>query len=119
MSFPDVGEKVITSAVFFQNTLIFSSYVPSFEGGDVCSPVIGRSKLYKASIAGGLPTGFVVKDFSVLGLGADPQLIVLQSESDPDKSDVGIVTGTDVERFGEGVSAGLKRTRWMEKTKQK
>ena len=78
----------------------------------------GRSKLYKVSIQAGLPTGFLVKDHSVLGLGADPQLIVLPSATDPDKSDVGIVTGTDVETFGEGVSAGLRRTRWLEKTKQ-
>jgi len=33
LDFSDVGEKVITSGVFFRNTLIFSSYVPSVEGG--------------------------------------------------------------------------------------
>lgn len=115
---PDTGEKVITSALFFQNTLVFSSYVPSYEGGDVCAPVIGRSKLYKVSIGNGLPTGFTVKDYSVLGLGADPQLITLVNQLDPNKSDVGIVTGTDVEIFGTGISAGLRRTRWLEKTKQ-
>lgn len=115
---PDVGEKVITSALFFQNTLVFSSYVPSYEGGDVCAPVIGRSKLYRVSIGNGLPLGFTVKDYSVLGLGADPQLITLPSSTDPNKSDVGIVTGTDVEVFGTGISAGLRRTRWLEKTKQ-
>jgi len=120
LNLPDVGEKVITSGVFFMNTLIFSTYVPSVEGGDVCSPVIGRSKLYRASIANGLPQGIAVKDYSVFGLGGDPQLVVLSSNdpSNSGKSDIGIITGTDVETFGEGVSAGLKRTRWYEKAKQ-
>lgn len=118
IDFPDTGEKVITSAVFFQNTLIFSSYVPSVEGGDSCAPVIGRSKLYRVAIANGLPTGMIVKDNSVQGLGGDPQLIVLPNSTDSTKSDIGIVTGTDVETFGSGVSAGLRRTRWMEKVKQ-
>lgn len=120
LSFPDTGEKVITSGVFFMNTLVFSSYVPSVEGGDVCSPVIGRSKLYRASMANGLPQGFAVKDYSVFGLGGDPQLVVLSSNDPtrPGESDIAIITGTDVETFGEGVSAGLKRTRWFEKLKQ-
>lgn len=118
VDFEDLGEKVITSAVFFQNVLVFSSYVPSVEGGDSCSPVVGRSKLYRASIAGGLPTGITVKDSSVLGLGGDPQLVVLPSDTGDGTSDIGIVTGTDVETFGEGMSAGLRRTRWLEKTKQ-
>lgn len=82
LAFPDTGEKVITSGLIFQNTLIFSSYVPSVEGGDVCSPVIGRTKLYRASLADGLPTGFTVKDNSVFGLGGDPQLVILEGDKD-------------------------------------
>lgn len=147
ISFPDTGEKVITSGVFIFNNLFFSSYVPSVEGGDVCSPVIGRSKLYTVSLASGLPTGIGVKDYSVFGLGGDPQIVALppQPHGDPDGpegpllpedetedwngdgkvdehdrecSKVAIVTGTDVQKFGGCVTAGLKRTRWYEKTKQ-
>lgn len=123
VEFPDVGEKVITSGVFFRNTLIFSSYVPSVEGGNKCSPVIGRSKVYSICVMGGGLCGnseaaIKVKDNAVLGLGGDPQLIVLPDPNDPTKSNIGIITGTDVEQFGEGMAAGLRRTRWMEKTPQ-
>lgn len=139
ISFPDKGEKVITSGLFFRNTLVFSSYVPSIEGGDACSPVVGRSKLYRVSLAsGGFPTGFLVKDNSVLGLGGDPQLVILESGDKPTPpagdafdngggaltgesgscSDITIVAGTDVEEFEGCVRASLKRTRWTEKLKQ-
>lgn len=119
LKFDDVGEKVINSGVIFQNTLLFASYVPSIEGGDSCSPVIGKSKLFRISLTpGAAPTGVLVKDNALSGMGGDPQLVVLTNPIDGTKSDIGIVTGTDVETFGEGVSAGLRRTRWLEKTKQ-
>jgi len=85
--------------------------------------VIGRSKLYSICVLGGAlcgnsETAITVKDNAVLGLGGDPQMIFLPDPNDPTKSNVGIITGTDVEKFGEGVAAGLRRTRWMEKTPQ-
>lgn len=137
--FPDGGEKVINSGLIFQNVLVFSSYVPTVEGGDNCSPVIGRTKLYRVSLAtGGFPTGFLVKDNSVLGLGGDPHLVILESDDKPAPpagdefgngggalagesgscSDIAIVAGTDVEEFEGCVRASLKRTRWTEKFKQ-
>lgn len=118
LTFPDTGEKVLNSGLIFQNTLVFASYVPSVVGGDVCAPVVGRSKLYRVSLVGGVPTGVTVKDAAVFGMGGDPQLVVLPDTLKPGTSDIGIVTGTDVETFGSGMSAGLRRTRWMEKVKQ-
>lgn len=112
------GEKVITSAVFLRNQLVWSSYSPDQTAGSDCAPVIGRSFLYRATIAAGFPSGKIVKTESVFGLGADPQVVILANESDGTKSDIGIVTGTDVELEASGVSAGLQRTRWYEKRKQ-
>lgn len=111
------GEKVITSAVIFRNKLVFSSYLPTQENTNDCSPVIGSSNLYNITLDGGAPTVITVKERVVYGLGADPQIIILPNKDDPTKSDAGIVTGTDVELEGEGISAGLQRTRWFEKTK--
>lgn len=113
-----LGEKVITSAVFLRNQLVWSSYSPEQTAGSDCAPVIGRSFLYRAAIAAGFPSGKVVRTDSVYGLGADPQIVILQSQSDPTKSDIGIVTGTDVTLEASGISAGLQRTRWYEKKKQ-
>lgn len=148
VAFPDTGEKVINTGLIFRNTLVFTSYVPTVVDGDVCTPVIGRTKLYRVSLnQGGLPTAFLVKDNSVQGLGGDPQLVILESASNPDDksgcdtngdgtcdefdnqggslsgeggscSDIAIVAGTDVEEFEGCVRASLKRTRWTEKFKQ-
>lgn len=114
------GEKVITSAVIFRNKLVFSTFLPTLENTDVCSPVRGSSNLYLIDLTeGGTPEAITLKEHIVRGLGADPQVIILPSQSDPTKSDAGIVTGTDVTLEGEGISAGLQRTRWYEKTKRK
>lgn len=112
------GEKVITSAVFLRNQLVWSSYSPDQTAGSDCAPVIGRSFLYRADISAGFPSGKILKTDSVYGLGADPQVIILENQSDATKSDIGIVTGTDVELEATGISAGLQRTRWYEKKKQ-
>lgn len=112
------GEKVITSAVFIRNQLVWSSYSPEQTEGSDCAPVIGRSFLYRAAINAGFPSGKIVRTESVYGLGADPQIVILQSATDATKSDIGIVTGTDVTLEATGISAGLQRTRWYEKKKQ-
>lgn len=84
VEFPDSGEKVINTGLIFRNTLVFTSYVPTVVDGNVCTPVIGRTKLYRVSLGqGGLPSGFLVKDNSVQGLGGDPQLVILESTNDP------------------------------------
>lgn len=118
LDMPGKGEKVITSGVFLRGQLVFSSYNPEQTAGSDCAPVIGRSFLYRATIENGFPKGAVVRTESVYGLGADPQIVILQNETDASKSDIGIVTGTDVTLEASGVSAGLQRTRWYEKTKK-
>lgn len=113
-----VGEKIITSAVFLRGQLVFVSYSPDTLVGSDCSPVIGRSFLYRASIVNGFPSGDFIRQESVLGLGADPQIVILESASGDGRSDIGIVTGTDATLEAAGISAGLQRTRWYEKSRR-
>jgi type IV pilus assembly protein PilY1 len=147
VALPEAGEKVINSALVADYRLVFSSYSPTVEGGDNCSPVIGRSKLYQFGLSeAGLPIGSTVKDSS-LGLGGEPLLVSLESDNQDSEdkdcdangdgvcddfdneggdlfgdsgscSDIAIVAGTDVEQFEGCVRASLKRTRWMQKLKQ-
>lgn len=113
-----VGEKIITSAVFLRGQLVFVSYSPDQSVGSDCSPVPGRSFLYRADIKEGFPSGRIQREASVLGLGADPQIVILESASQDGSSDIGIVTGTDATLEAAGISAGLQRTRWYEKSKR-
>lgn len=89
------GEKVLSSGIIFQKRLLFTTYVPRVVGGDVCNPVVGRSKLYQMC----MPFGSLcsdqtdrVTDNVVLGIGSSPQLVFNLSNAGTGK--IGILTGT-------------------------
>lgn len=128
MDLPTSGEKIITSGLLYKQNLVFVSYIPSIESGDVCAPVIGSSLVYQVELG---KDGAVIKTSvqpGPLGLGASPQLIRLpvcppgvpcdDGGASGSGTQTGISTGTDIISLGEDAPPGLDRKRWYEKTKR-
>ncbi|MGX5174415.1 pilus assembly protein [Aliikangiella sp. IMCC44653] len=55
ITFPRSGEKVITSSITFNNSVIFTTYTPPNASGSLCDAVAGTSRLYLMRVTDGNP----------------------------------------------------------------
>lgn len=124
VDFPESGEKALAPALIFKNKLLFSTYTPLVSGGK-CSPVIGKTKLYTFCMPYGKlcsATTSYVKDNVMVGLGGEPQLMIIKDPSNPDGYKVVLITGTSVDnQIFSDVDVSLKLQplqKWREKTKK-
>ena len=121
VDFVNSGEKVLSTPLILFGEVFFTTYQPLVDSGDPCSPLIGRSFLWRMSVSDGAATFDFNKDGTVTakertestvqGLGGSPQLLI----GDDGKN--AIITGTGVERNKDLQSPTMRRTRWFEKTK--
>ena len=126
VDFPESGEKALAPALIFKNKLLFSTYTPLVSGGK-CSPVIGKTKLYTFCMPYGKlcsATTSYIKDNVMVGLGGEPQLMIIK-DPDPLKPDgykVVLITGTAVDdQIFSDVDVSLKiqpLQKWREKAKK-
>lgn len=122
LAFPDSGEKSMASGLIYNNTLTFTSYVPSVTGGSTCSPVVGRSKLYTIDLTGVGVTA--VTDNVMLGIAGQPVIVVLPDSGSFVQNPDGSCSGTGCNKTsccvgtncsactGPSYSPGLWRKRW-------
>ena len=123
VDFPESGEKSLAAALTFKGKLLFSTYTPVVNGSQ-CSPVIGKTKLYTFCMPYGKlcsSTTSYVKDNVMVGLGGEPQLLIVR---DPITGEykVVVITGTSVddEIFSDVDSSPKIKPlqKWREKTKK-
>ncbi|HEX5276584.1 MAG TPA: PilC/PilY family type IV pilus protein [Fluviicoccus sp.] len=106
---PDGGEKSMASGLIINNELIFTTYVPTMVAGDSCTPVIGRTKLYRQCMPyGGVGDtcaweGDRVQDNVMMGIGGEPQYLFQSSTSASGTTTIqgGLVVGSSVFDDGE------------------
>ncbi|HEX5359716.1 MAG TPA: PilC/PilY family type IV pilus protein, partial [Fluviicoccus sp.] len=106
---PDGGEKSMASGLIINNELIFTTYVPTMVAGDSCSPVIGRTKLYRQCMPyGGIGDtcsweGDRVQDNVMMGIGGEPQYLFQSTTSASGTTTIegGLVVGSSVIGDGE------------------
>ncbi|RZU47482.1 PilC-like protein with beta-propeller domain [Fluviicoccus keumensis] len=82
IEFPDSGEKSMAPGLIFSNQLVFTTYVPTVVNGtNSCTPVIGRTKLYRQCMPyGGIGDtcsweGDRVQDNVMMGISGEPQYV--------------------------------------------
>lgn len=105
----DEGEKSMAQGLIINNELIFTTYVPSMVAGDSCSPVIGRTKLYRQCMPyGGIGDtcnweGDRVQDNVMIGIGGEPQYLFQNTTSASGTTIIegGLVVGSSVIGDGE------------------
>jgi len=105
VNLPDGGEKSMASGLIFNNELIFTTYVPTMVGGNECSPVIGRTKLYRQCMPyGGVGDtcsweGDRVQDNVMMGIGGEPQYVFQGKDPAAEGEDTltgGVLVGSTV-----------------------
>lgn len=124
VDFPESGEKSLAPALTFKNKLLFSTYTPLISGGK-CSPVIGKTKLYTFCMPYGklcTTNTSYIKDNVMVGLGGEPQLMIIKDPTNPDGYKVVLITGTAVDNqiFSDvDVTPKIQPLqKWREKTKK-
>lgn len=128
---PESGEKVLSTPLVFNGEVWLTSYMPDVVGGNECSPVIGRSKLWRMA----LKDGQVITDWNTsgtmtpedryrdnftMGLGGDPQLIINKVKGADGKESykTAVCVGTSCITGGDLGAPQMRRMRWFEKAKQ-
>lgn len=120
---PDEGEKSMASGLIINNELIFTTYVPSMVAGDSCSPVIGRTKLYRQCMPyGGVGDtcdweGARVQDNVMAGIGGEPQYLFQNTTSASGTSVIkgGLIVGSSVFDDGDYERKVKRQHRFREK----
>lgn len=120
LNLPVAGEKVLASPIILFGEVFFSTYIPDLSSAETCTPVIGKSNLWRMSVT----DAAVINDFNndgvvttadrsvtgvVRGLGGAPQLLVGEDGRNA------IITGTGVIRNNDLANPSMRRTRWYEK----
>jgi type IV pilus assembly protein PilY1 len=121
---PDSGEKSMAQGLILFNQLYFTTYVPSVVGGSLCSPVIGRTKLYRQC----MPFGDVgetcewegdrAMDNVMMGIGGEPQYIFQEKNPGSDDDDTltgGVLVGSTVLSDGDYKPRMKRQHRFREK----
>lgn len=89
------GEKVLTSALTFDNSVLFTTYLPTTGASNACAPTIGSNRTYFVDLFGGdarnnYEPGQVDSSYSATdrftqnlrgGLGTDSQLLFTEDSS--------------------------------------
>ena len=87
ITFANVGEKVITSSITFNNVILFTSYTPPSATGSSCDAVAGTSKIYGMRVTDGNPyidtnyDGQLTEvdryaELSTSGIAPEPQIVL-------------------------------------------
>lgn len=121
VDFVNSGEKVLSTPLILFGEVFFTTYQPLVDSGDPCSPLIGKSFLWRMSVTDGAATFDFNKNGSITaadrneeavnGLGGSPQLLIGEDGKNA------IITGTGVERNKDLEKPTMRRTRWYEKMK--
>lgn len=118
------GEKIISEARILFGKIVFTSYIPNYDlGGTVCSPVIGKGKLYGVNLIDG--TTFFGNDRAagLISDGIPPMFQLLYtsggSSTSSDAAFIGLV-GNEVidDAFTEALTKGYDgviRVNWRKK----
>ena len=127
---PASGEKSLASGLIFQQKLLFTTYTPKKSAVSNCSPITGVTGTYTFCMPYGNlcvdgATSYF-KDNVTLGLGGEPQLLVIPEV----KTSTGIATGKSkvVVLVGTGIVGGIfddlgqptitPAKKWREKTRK-
>ncbi|MEE4245594.1 MAG: hypothetical protein V2I33_09290 [Kangiellaceae bacterium] len=92
LDFPTNGEKVLAESLTFNNSLLFTTYIPPSESTSACDPASGTSRIYALSLVDGQPYVDVNFDGDIdqsdmfirlpgAGIAPEPQVILTQEGS--------------------------------------
>jgi len=119
LDFAGSGEKVTGTSVTFDNSVIFSTYLPGQLSAEPCSPSVGGGRAYLLDLRSGAPRRDLDDDGDVdladasvelAHSGIPPEALVLISEQDP-QSPVVLFGG---EQLTSGISNATERTFWSD-----
>jgi len=122
ISFPRLGEKVISKSITFNNAVIFTTYTPPPPTGAICTAVAGTSRIYGMNILDGNPyidTNYDGKlsvldrtmDLTTSGIAPQPQ-VLLEGTSTGVKTRLCVGNLCGLEKFLPEPPEGVMGIRW-------